>query len=75
MNPNFLTIDSRVIFTTWCDVGDVKKASLLKKAISAHRVSVGNSFVCDNDVAANHVSKRIGLVGIGWDPAILLYSI
>ena len=71
MNPNFLTIDSRVIFTTWCVVGDVERAALLKKAIAAHRVSVGDAVASDSDVAANHVSKRNGLTGIGLEPAFL----
>ncbi len=58
MKPSFLTIDSRVILTTWCDVGGVERAALLKKAIAAHRVSVGDAVVSDNDAVANHVAKR-----------------
>ncbi len=65
MNPSFLTIDSRVILTTWCDVGGVERAVLQKKAIAAHRVSVGDAVVSDNDAPANHVEKRNGSTGIG----------
>jgi type II secretory pathway component GspD/PulD (secretin) len=55
-------------------VGDVEKATLPKKAIDVHRVSVGDTVVSDSDVAANHVAKRNGLTGIGLEPAFLLYS-
>ena len=49
----------------------VERASLLKKAISTHRASVGDAIVSDNDAASNHVAKRNGLGGIGWDPGVL----
>ncbi len=73
MNPSFLTIDSRVILTTWCAVGDVERAGLIKEGIGTHRVSVENAVVSDNDVAANHVANRNGLTGIGFEPAFSIY--
>jgi hypothetical protein len=74
LNSSFLTIDSRVILTTWFSVGDVERTVLLKKSIDDHRVSVGDVVVSDNDVASNHVAKINGLTGIGKEPVYSLYS-
>ena len=52
----------------------MEKTALLKKAMAAHRASVGDADVSDSDAAANHVAKRNGSTGIGWEPAFLLYS-
>ena len=40
LKASFLTIDSGVTLTTWCDVGGVERDTLLKKVIDPHRVSV-----------------------------------
>jgi hypothetical protein len=52
----------------------VEKAALVKKAMAAHRASVGDAVESDSDAAVNHVGKRNGLTGIGLEPAFLLYA-
>ena len=41
----------------------MEKAALVKKAMAAHRASVGDAGVSDSDAAANHVQREMDRLG------------